>query len=227
MREQAGAPGKSESGFCSPTGDPGPSPPNDYILKESGSWRERCSWVVEGTSASQRNRGSIHSCKSFLISALRKGGQGLIFRLLLEETVNPFDSRELYQAGSYKGSGSSRDTILSHTGRSHAPVWPGVLVQEFEWSVPVQGLCSSQHSWCYVSAEKMSYLHRKEYSIWFGGSNKKPDFKLHFSTSVSHKIWESWVRLTCPLVNPLLMVACVWEKISVVYFRIKGIRFNF
>lgn len=64
---------------------------------------------------------------------MRKGGQGLSSRLLLEETVNPFDSLELFKAGSHKGSEPS------WAGRSPTQAWSSVSGQEFEWSVRVQG----------------------------------------------------------------------------------------
>ena len=114
----------------------------DYISKDSRLWKERCSWVVEGTSASQRNRGKIHNYKSFLISTLRKGGQGLSLRLLLEETVNRFDSLELFNAGSHKGSESSRDATL-------------------DWEKPYSSLvkCLSAGVWMECPCPRVSVAH--------------------------------------------------------------------
>lgn len=72
--------------------------PNEWL---SHPW-ERHSWVVGGTHTSQRDRGSIHNCKPFLLSTLKEVG-------VLARTNNKcLLTAELFQVWAQNGVGSSR-----------------------------------------------------------------------------------------------------------------------
>lgn len=82
----------------------------------------------------------MHKCKLFLVSALRRGGQGPIIGCWLEQTVNYFHSPELFQTGTQKGALSQG---CGFRLLEAVKVWPSLLVQGFEWSVCAENFCSS------------------------------------------------------------------------------------